>query len=88
MTDEPIPTADAQFEFTSAVLDRATPETIAYRFVQRLADAAPHVLVVVPTAEADDVADAEAFVAQATSSTGATRDLSPRADTTRVSTAT
>ena len=82
LTDEPIPTADAQFEFTSAVLDRATPETIAYRFVQRLADAAPHVLVVVPTAEADDVADAEAFVAQATSMRD--RDLSPRADDTGI----
>ena len=82
LTDEPIPTADAQFEFTNAVLDRATPETIAYRFVQRLAEAAPHVLVVVPTAEAGDVADAEAFVAQARSMRE--RELSPRPDDTGI----
>jgi zinc protease len=63
---EPIPTADAQLLFTTAVLDRATPETIAYRFVNRLADAAPHVLVVVPAGEADDVADEAAFLSLAT----------------------
>ncbi len=78
LIDEPIPTADAQYEFTQAVLDRATPETIAYRFVQRLADAAPHVLVVVPSAEADDVPDASVFEDQATSMRD--RDLSPRPD--------
>ncbi len=65
LTGEPIPTAEAQFAFTSAVLDRATPETIAYRFVQRLAEAAPHVLVVVPESEAGDVPSVAAFVAQA-----------------------
>ncbi len=78
LTDEPIPTADAQFDFTNAVLDRATPETIAYRFVQRLADASPHVLIVVPDSEAGEVPDAAAFEAQATSMRE--RDLSPRAD--------
>jgi zinc protease len=67
LVDEPIPTADAQFEFTEAVLDRATPETIAYRFVRRLADAAPHVLVVVPASEAADVPDEATFAAQAAS---------------------
>lgn len=78
LTDEPIPTADAQFEFTNAVLDRATPETVAYRFVQRLATAAPHVLVVVPSSEAEAVPDAEVFIAQATSMRD--RELSPRPD--------
>jgi zinc protease len=78
LTGEPIPTADAQYEFTQVVLDRATPETIAYRFVQRLADAAPHVLVVVPSAEADDVPDAGAFEAQAMAMQD--RELSPRPD--------
>ena len=76
LTDEPFPTADAQFEFTEAVLDRAAPETIAYRFVQRLADSAPHVLVVVPDSEAGDVPDSATFEAQATSMRD--RDLSPR----------
>ncbi len=75
---EPIPTAEAQFQFTSAVLDRVTPETVAYRFVQRLDAAAPHVLVVVPSSEADDVADEANFLAQATSM--ADRELDPRPD--------
>ena len=76
LTGEPIPTADAQYDFTQVVLDRATPETIAYRFVRRLTDAAPHVLVVVPSGEADDVPDTAAFEAQATSMRD--RELSPR----------
>ena len=82
LTGEPIPTADAQYDFTQVVLDRATPETIAYRFVQRLAEAAPHVLVVVPSGEADEVPDAAVFETQATSMRD--RDLSPRADDTGI----
>ena len=82
LTDEPIPTADAQYEYTQAVLDRATPETIAYRFVQRLTEAAPHVLVVVPSAEAADVPDAQVFETQATSMLE--RELSPRPDDTGI----
>jgi zinc protease len=78
LVDEPIPTADAQFDFTRAVLDRATPETIAYRFVQRLADAAPHVLVVVPASEVADIPDEAAFAVQAASMQD--RELSPRPD--------
>ena len=78
LVDEPIPTADAQFDFTEAVLDRATPETIAYRFVQRLAAAAPHVLVVVPAGEIDDVPGEATFAAQAASMLE--RELSPRPD--------
>ncbi len=82
LTDEPIPTADAQYEFTQVVLDRATPETIAYRFVQRLADAGPHVLVVVPENEAGSIPDETAFLAQATTMRG--RELSPRPDDTGI----
>ncbi len=78
LTDEPIPTADAQFDFTTAVLDRVTPETIAYRFVQRLGEAAPHLLIVVPDSEAGDVPGVEVFEAQAASMRE--RDLEPRAD--------
>jgi zinc protease len=78
LTNEPIPTADAQFDFTNAVLDRVTPETVAYRFVQRLADASPHVLVVVPANEAGDLADEATFLAQADATSS--RDLSPRPD--------
>jgi zinc protease len=82
LTGEPIPTADAQYDFTQVVLDRATPETIAYRFVQRLSEAAPHVLVVVPSAEAAEVPDATVFESQATSMPE--RDLSPRPDDTGI----
>jgi zinc protease len=82
LTDEPIPTGDAQFEFTEAVLDRATPETIGYRFVQRLAEAAPHVLVVVPSPEAADVPDDDTFVDQARSMRD--RELEPREDETGI----
>ncbi len=78
LTDEPVPTADAQYEFTQVVLDRATPETITYRFVERLAEAAPHVLIIVPSSEAADVPDVATFEAQATSMRD--RELSPRPD--------
>jgi zinc protease len=78
LTGEPIPTADAQFDFTNAVLDRATPETIAWRFVQRLGAAAPHLLIVVPDSEADEVPDIAVFETQAASMRD--RDLAPRAD--------
>ena len=78
LTDEPIPTSDAQFDFTNAVLDRATPETIAFRFVQRLTNAGAHVLIVVPTNEAGDVPDDATFAAQAGSMRD--RDLAARPD--------
>ena len=75
---EPIPTADAQLDFTIAVLNRVTPETVAARFEERLGEAAPHLLVVVPSAEADDVADEEAFLAMA--ATMGERTVEPRPD--------
>jgi zinc protease len=78
LTGEPIPTAEEQFAFTEAVLDRASPETLAVRFVERLDAAGAHVLVVVPEGEAGDVPPAAAFVAQATSM--GERDLAPRPD--------
>jgi zinc protease len=82
LTDEPIPTADAQFVFTTAVLDRVTPETVGYRFVKRLATAAPHVLVVVPTSQASDVPPEDVFVEQAKSMRD--RSLEPRPDDTGI----
>jgi zinc protease len=78
LTDEPVPTAEAQHDFANAVLDRATPETVAYGFVRRLASSAPHVMVVVPDSEADDLPADEVFLAQATGAAG--RELEPRAD--------
>jgi zinc protease len=67
LEDEPIPTADASNELINAILDRATPETVAYGFVNRLAESGPHVLVVVPEGEFSDVPAEEVFLAQASS---------------------
>ncbi len=78
LVDEPIPSAQAAYDLVNAVLDRATPETVAYGFVNRLAAAGPHVLVVVPESEASAVPPAETFVAQATGMR--TRELEPRPD--------
>ncbi len=79
LIDEPIPTRRPQYDLVNAVLDRATPETVAYGFVNRLAAAGPHVLVVVPESEASAVPEADAFVAQATGM----RDSRTRATTRR-----
>ena len=76
LEDEPIPTADDGNDLINAILDRATPETVAYRLVNRLADSAPHVLVVVPEGEAGDVPDESVFLAQA--SAVRDRTLEPR----------
>ena len=75
---EPIPTADATDALVTEILDRATPETVAYRFVMRFTDAAPHMMVVVPESAADDLPDESAFVELATSVRD--RDLEPRDD--------
>ncbi len=56
-----IATDDSRFELVTAVLDGATPETVAYRFVTRLAATGPHILVVVPEDEAADVPEPAAF---------------------------
>ena len=79
LEDEPIPTADAEYELANAILDRATPETIAYGFVNRLATSAPHMMVVVPENEAGDLPDESAFLTQAT--TMRERELEPERTT-------
>lgn len=78
LRDEPIPTAEAEFALVTAILDRATPETVAHGFVDRLDRSGAHVLVVVPSAEADLVPPEEAFAAQA--STMRERSLERRDD--------
>lgn len=80
--DEPIPTAEAANDLINAILDRATPETIAYGFVNRLGDSAPHMMVVVPESESDDLPSADAFLGQAASMRD--RDLEPRDDDTGI----
>ena len=76
MTAEPIPTADDQLALQFAVLDRATPETVAYGLVDRLRRAAPHLLVVAPETESAEVPDAGVFIAQALDMRS--RDIEPR----------
>ncbi len=78
LVDEPIPSADATSELVTEILDRATPETVAYRFVTRLAEAAPHMMVVVPSAEAQELPAESVFVDMATSM--GDRRLEPRTD--------
>ena len=75
---ESLPTAERWFEYVTEVLDRATPETLAYMFVTRYEAAGPHIFVTAPADEIDDVPDADVFVAQAESA--ATRELEPRDD--------
>ncbi|MGI9645043.1 MAG: M16 family metallopeptidase [Ilumatobacteraceae bacterium] len=72
---EPTPTAEDQFELTTAVLDAATPETVAYGLVQRLAASGPHILVVVPEREIGDVPEAMVFEQMA--ATVGDRELEP-----------
>ncbi len=78
LTDEPIPTADDNYDIINAILDQATPETVAYGFVNRLADTGAHIMVVVPEGEADALPADDAWVAQASSMSD--RTLEPRAD--------
>jgi zinc protease len=65
LTDEPTPTADAEYALVNAILDRATPETVAYGLVNRLADTGAHVMVVVPDGEAAALPPDDTWVAQA-----------------------
>ena len=76
LVDEPIPTAEVNYDVLNVILDRATPETVAYGFVNRLASSAAHVMVVVPETEAGDLPDEDAWVAQALGLRD--RDLEPR----------
>jgi zinc protease len=76
LTDEPIPTAQDNYDAVGAILDRATPETVAYGFVNRLADTGAHVMVVVPANEADALPPEDAWLAQASGMRD--RTLEPR----------
>ena len=78
LTDEPIPTVDDNYDIVNAILDRATPETVAYGFVNRLADTGAHIMVVVPESEADALPADDVWLAQASGMSD--RTLEPRAD--------
>ena len=76
LVDEPIPTAEVNYDLVSAILDRATPETVAYGFVTRLAATGAHVMVAVPESELSDLPAEDAWVDQALGMRD--RDLEPR----------
>ena len=75
---ESLPTADRWFDYVTEVLNRATPETLAYMFVARYEVAGPHIFVTAPADEIGDVPAAEVFVAQAEGA--ADRNIEPRPD--------
>ncbi len=60
---EPVPTAQATFDYFNAVLDLADPATVAYGIVERLAEPG-YLIVAVPSAEDDATPGAEVFEAQ------------------------
>ncbi|MFK8024639.1 MAG: M16 family metallopeptidase, partial [Ilumatobacter sp.] len=69
-------TAQREFEFTNAVLDRATVETVAYTISDRYRSVGAHVFVAVPEREAVDVASPDAIAALVDGAPD--RDLEPR----------
>ena len=73
-----VPSADDEYDLVTAVIDGATPATVAYGLVERLDSAAAQILVGVPTAEAADVPDESVFVDLA--ATMRDREVEPPAD--------
>jgi zinc protease len=61
---ESLPTGQRWFDFVTDVLDRATPETLAYMFVTRYETAGPHIFVTAPADEIGAVPAAGVFVTQ------------------------
>ncbi len=62
-----VPSADDEYDLLTAVVEGATPATVAYGLVERLDTSAMQILVGVPSAEASDVAGESVFVDQASS---------------------
>ncbi len=75
---EALPTAERWFEYLTEVLDRATPENLAFMFVRRYDAAGVHTFVTAPADEIGDVPTADVFVAQAEGA--AARPIEPRPD--------
>lgn len=71
-------TAQQEFDFVTAVLDRVTVETVAHVIVERYRSAGVHVFATVPEAEVVDVATPEAIVAIVDSASD--RGVEPRPD--------
>jgi len=62
---ESLPTAQRWFDYVTEVLDRATPENLAYMFVNRYEAAGVHIFVTAPADEIGAVPAEDVFVAQA-----------------------
>ena len=77
LEDEWFVTAQQEFDHVTAVLDRATPDTVAGVFADRYRDTGAHVLAVVPDAEFGDTPSLEDLVMIADEAPG--RDLEDRA---------
>ena len=75
LRDEPFVAAETEFDFISAVVDGATPETVAHVFVEHLADSSVHVFAGVPLDELRDVASEQRLL-ELVSATS-TRSLDP-----------
>jgi zinc protease len=75
----PIPTADTSFQIDQAILDDVTPEAVATAFNDRLASAAPHVIVVAPDS-ASEVPTRDSLLARVAALP--TLDVTPREATT------
>ena len=59
LRDEPFVDADTEYDFITAVVDAATPRTVAHVFVEHLEAASPHVFAGVPLAQIDDAPSEE-----------------------------
>ncbi len=75
---DPVPDPDDEYDFVTAVLDRATPATVAWGLVARLDTAKAQIVVMAPTSEAADVPAERVFVDQALNARD--RELEPLDD--------
>ncbi len=79
LDDDGVVSAQRQFDFVDAVLDRVTPQTLAWAFVDRWERSGPHMFVSLPQAEAIDAPSVDELVTIA--ETTSTRPLASRRDT-------
>lgn len=69
-------TAQQEFDFVTAVLDRASVETVAYAFVEQYAGTGTYVFVALPDDEISDAPDASGLIRLVDET--ASRDIVPR----------
>lgn len=76
LTDDPFVTAQREFDFITAAMDAASPQNVAYVFVELLEAAGPHIFAAVPDDELAAAPTADDLVAIAESA--GERELEPR----------